>query len=141
MMRCVAVLSMLILTMACGPAAGPAGSAESAALAGPRWLAERIGAEPVLAETEVVFEIRPDGKVSGSGGCNRYFGSGAVDGARLSLGPFGRTKMACPAPIMAQEDRYLALLASAARYEIGGDGRLMLYADGSEPVLVFRAES
>lgn len=52
-----------------------------------------------------------DGKLSGSAGCNRYFGTVAGrDAYELSVGPLGATRMACEQPAMAVEDRFLRAL-------------------------------
>lgn len=36
-------------------------------------------------------------KVSGRGGCNRFFGNYEMDGDKLKFSPLGATRMACPA--------------------------------------------
>ena len=51
-----------------------------------------------------------DSTVSGSGGCNRYFGSYTVDGASLTIGQLGSTEMACQGPGSEIESIYLAAL-------------------------------
>ena len=54
--------------------------------------------------------------MSGFGGCNRIFGRVDEDGA---IGPLGRTMMAGPPEIMAQEDALLALLERAKSQVVG----------------------
>jgi heat shock protein HslJ len=82
-----------------------------------------------------------EGQISGSSGCNRYFGGIAGDGPRdLRLGPrFGATMMACQKEMMSAEKRYLHLLEQvrafgfvlgqlALRYEDKDEGDALLFA-------------
>lgn len=82
-----------------------------------------------------------DGKLSGGGGCNRYFGNYTLgpNNQLLFDGPIGSTQMACAQQIASQEQRYLALLADVYRWEIKGD-RLLLLNNQGQPVLQYRAE-
>ena len=77
-----------------------------------------------------------DGTVSGSAGCNNYFAPYTVDGDALTIGPGGSTMMACLAPIMTQEQSYLANLGAVTRYAIVGD-ELRLFDGGAQPLLTF----
>jgi heat shock protein HslJ len=58
-----------------------------------------------------------DGKVFGSGGCNRYsagiFETGPLE---FSIGPAASTKTACPDPAGKFEDRYFTALQAANRF-------------------------
>ncbi len=81
-------------------------------LAGPEGLG------PLIAGTNVTLEIGGDGSVSGFGGCNRLFGRVDEDGV---IGPLGRTMMAGPPEVMAQEDAFLALLERAKSQVVVGD--------------------
>lgn len=58
---------------------------------------------------EIAFD--PDGHIFGSTGCNRFTGAATQDGTTLTVGPLATTNMACPDPLMAQEDAILRLLA------------------------------
>jgi putative lipoprotein len=75
-----------------------------------RWRAETIRNRGVPPGFEAVLEIAADGKVSGSGGCNRISGTVTVEGAHMSFGPIVSTKMACPA-FSDHESNFLAALA------------------------------
>jgi heat shock protein HslJ len=89
-------------------------------------------------EIEITLVFTPDGRIAGSGGCNRYF-SGVELGApgELSLGPVGSTMMACSELTMAQEQQYLQALQSAGRYRLAGDRLELLF--GEDGVLTFEA--
>ena len=87
----------------------------------------------VLADTEITVLFGDDGKVTGSAGCNNYFGSYEVDGESITFGLLGSTLMACsePAGIMDQEIAYFAALGSAVTYHIEGDKLELMDADGT----------
>ncbi len=58
-----------------------------------------------------------DGRISGSAGCNRYFAK-VEDRGRgvISIGPVGVTRMACPQPLMDQEQSFLDTLGRVDRF-------------------------
>jgi heat shock protein HslJ len=114
----------------------------AADLDGTTWtLLELSEDQPALADTEVTLSFAGD-QLSGSAGCNNYTGSfslGADNPFVLTTGPIAATKMACPDPILNQENAYLNALQSAVQwgYEIG---KLAIYypvADGSYARLLF----
>lgn len=118
--------------------------AETAAgLEGTRWVLEsQVGPNgetvPALPDREVTAEFS-DGALTGSGGCNNYFGSYTVDGANLTIGQVGSTMMACmPEAIMQQETQFFANLQSAATYTIV-DGQLQIADATGNVVLTFAA--
>jgi heat shock protein HslJ len=77
-----------------------------------------------------------EGRVGGSGGCNRYFGGvEAGDDGSIRIHGLGSTMMACLEPIMAQEQAFFDLLGRVDAVRRDG-GRLELLSAGS-PVLVF----
>lgn len=109
-----------------------------AALQG-RWLAEDIGGGGVVDRVQTVLEISADGRVSGSGGCNRIFGSVRLDGQAIAFGQMGSTKMACPGAVMMQEQKFLAALAQARRWRIDAPRRKLILSDEAGTVLVVLA--
>ena len=98
------------------------------------------GAEtPVLPDAPVFLEFTPDGKLSGSGGCNRVFGGwGFVEGDPnvIRIWRTGSTKMACALPLMTQEHRFLEELVRVSNHAIDGN-ELRLFYDGGKGVLRF----
>lgn len=88
-----------------------------------------------VPETKVTITFA-DGKISGNGGCNNYFGSYTVDGNALSVQLGGSTMMACSEPIMAQEAAYFAALGTASTYLIAGNQLQIADANG-QTVLAF----
>lgn len=68
-----------------------------------------------------------DGRITGSGGCNRFMGGYEAQGEQLTIGPLASTFMACEPPIMDQESRYLTALQGAQRYEVNEQGLTVFY--------------
>jgi heat shock protein HslJ len=84
-----------------------------------------------MAGTELNASFAEDGKVSGASGCNTYLGSYTINGEKLTFGPLATTRMACPEPIMAQEQAFLAALASTAAYSMEAGRPVLRSADGA----------
>jgi heat shock protein HslJ len=91
-----------------------------------------------VPDVEVTAEFA-DGEVSGSGGCNDYTASYETDGSSIEVGPAAVTQMACPEPVMEQEQAFLAGLENAVEYSITGNELGMTDAEG-DGVLKFVAE-
>lgn len=109
-----------------------------ASLVGTRWIASMINngrgaVSSLVAGTRVDAEFTGDGRVHGSGGCNRYSGSYALDGATLSFGEVASTMMLClePEGVGEQEAAYFAALARVTTFRIEGDRLQLRDADGA----------
>ena len=98
-------------------------------LGGPEWVLSELGwGEPLPDAAEITISFHDD-KVTGSGGCNRYFAAVTGDTpGELVFSGMGATRMACPEPAMDLERVYLRALANASRYSFLG-GRLVLGCD------------
>jgi heat shock protein HslJ len=110
--------------------------------AGTTWALDRYKAAdgtmtPILPATAVTV-LFENGNLTGSAGCNSYFGSYAMEGANgITIGPLGSTLMFCGEPgVMEQETAYLTLLQSAVSYEVSG-AQLILSDAGGMPVLEY----
>ena len=81
-----------------------------------------------------------DGKVSGSGGCNTYFGSYQVDGENITISELAITEMACMEPegVMDQESLIMEYLGDAQRFELQ-ENRLMIFR-GDREALTFNPQ-
>jgi len=84
--------------------------AQSAELAGSEWRPEWVDGATSPSGTEVLVRFEAEGRVTGNGGCNRFFGSYKVTGDALEFGPLGATRMACPDPIMDHETALFKVL-------------------------------
>ena len=104
-------------------------------LTGTTWLAEDIMGAGVVDRVQSTLQPLPDGRVAGSGGCNRFTGTGNVAGGKVDLGLLAATRMACAPAVMAQEDKFLKALSASKRYEISPQG-LMHFFDQAGAVTV-----
>ncbi|WP_088890379.1 META domain-containing protein [Leptolyngbya ohadii] len=98
---------------------------------------------PMLPASDTVptAEFR-DGRIAGSGGCNRFMGGYETEGNQLKIGPLASTFMACQPAVMSQESTYLKALQGAQRYEITDDGLTIFYeTEEGEGVLRFVAQT
>ncbi len=73
------------------------------------------------------------GKLGGTAGCNRYFGSYVLGEAnKLTLGSeMGSTQMACEPEVMDQEHRYLRLLGQVVAIDRAEDHLILKNADST----------
>lgn len=67
-----------------------------------------------------------DGHISGSGGCNRYFGAVKVSGPKIHFADIGATKMMCAGDVVTGESKFFDVLNNAHYYSIGLGGKLFL---------------
>jgi len=109
-------------------------------LEGKRWLLKSFGDTEVSAGQEITIEVK-NGQVIGSGGCNRYF-AGVSDvqesGRAIKIGPVGSMRKACPAPVMAVEQKYLEALRHVTAFSIAGRQLVLTWNNGdSHGVLRF----
>jgi heat shock protein HslJ len=107
-----------------------------APLVGTNWTLDSFYANDavssLIAGTTINAVFDSDGSVTGSAGCNRYFGSYNVTGNSIVTGSLGSTKMYCNGPgIMQQESSYLAALGRTAAYTISGNRLSLADANGT----------
>lgn len=88
---------------------------------------------PVLGNVVITAFFDDRDRVSGSSGCNRYSGPAIHADDGLSFGAVAGTRMMCSdSQVMAEESRYLDLLARVGdnRISVGPDGRKVELFDG-----------
>jgi heat shock protein HslJ len=79
------------------------------------WHVTKMGSVAIVADKEPTIRFTKDGKIEGTTGCNRFFGSYVQDGAKVTFSGTGATKMACPqGGVMQQEAAFLAILQGNA---------------------------
>ena len=93
-------------------------------ITGMQWILQKMTVEgqdcPLTGEKPYI-KFEPDGKVSGFGSINRYFGSVQMGGeGNLKWSPLGSTKMAGPDELMKQEDMYLKALPLTEQMSVEG---------------------
>lgn len=105
--------------------------AASDPLAGHSWQIREIAGHGVVDGSAPTLAFA-EGRVSGNGSCNRYMGQYQLSGGdHLTLSGLASTMMACPAPLLQQEDRLLDLLADVRSYAVAGEVLTLTTADGS----------
>jgi hypothetical protein len=94
------------------------------------------GAPPLVGTTPTA-EFSAD-QISGSAGCNTYFGTYTLSGSDISIGDLASTEMACmdPEGVMEQDQVFLSALQSAASFRLNGE-RLELLDESGSVVLAF----
>ena len=119
-------------------AAACASNAPTALLADTHWTVASINGEPI-AEVAPTIEFSTD-RISGTGGCNRYFGGYEITGAEtIVIRGVGSTEMACePAEIMAREQAYFTALSAVRAYRHEGE-QLTLSAVAGPTIVLHRA--
>ncbi|MBL8046379.1 MAG: META domain-containing protein, partial [Anaerolineales bacterium] len=91
-------------------------------------------AEAVPAEIEITATFA-EGKITGSGGCNNYFGEYTEEVGRITVASIGATKMACEGKLDL-EQRFFTEIAQAHTVLVEA-GQLRLVSDSG--TLVFEA--
>lgn len=75
-------------------------------------------------------------RISGSGGCNRFFGGYSTNADRISLTQMGSTRMACvDETVSRREDDFLAALSAVQSFRRDGDRLVLGTSDGRDLVL------
>lgn len=77
-------------------------------------------------QPERFIRFQAGGRVSGTGGCNRFFGTYTLTGSKLSVGPLASTRMLCAPNIMKAERQFHAKLEGAVTFK-RSKGELSLF--------------
>jgi heat shock protein HslJ len=103
-------------------------AAQPHSLAGTSWQVTgfnngRQAVVSVLSGTTLTMAFSAEGRVSGSGGCNRYSAAYTAIGQKLTFGPAAATRMMCAGPegVMEQEQQFLRALETVATARFEGD--------------------
>jgi heat shock protein HslJ len=75
--------------------------------------------------------------ISGSAGCNRYFGSYTLHQGKLSFSQLGSTKMMCMD--MTEEDAFFKHIGQVTRFKLNDD--ILTLFDRNMPVMQFTAQA
>ncbi|MFN2145924.1 MAG: DUF4377 domain-containing protein [Anaerolineales bacterium] len=95
---------------------------------------------PFVTGKEATFSYDPEtGQVSGTTGCNRYFGDVQVDNEQhtLTFGPLATTRMACRGDLNQQQQDFLEIMDRVTSFAVES-GRLVLFTEAAD-TLVFTA--
>lgn len=120
------------------PAATAAPMADGdSGLWGSAWQLEDLGGRPSMSQVQATLEFPAEGgRAVGNASCNRFFGGVAVDGDSITFLDVGTMRMSCPEAINDQEQRFLAALGSAERYEVE-DQELRIFGGDTEAPIRF----
>jgi putative lipoprotein len=105
-------------------------------LIGTSWLAEDIGGRGVIDNAQTTITFDAEGRVAGSGGCNRYFGPVTIEGSTISFGDLGATRMACVPALMDQEQKFFDALAATRSYRFDDPGNKLVFLGEDSTILV-----
>ena len=116
--RAVCVLLMVLVVV------GFPGGADASDLAGSEW--------GLRKPPERFIQFQATGQVSGTGGCNRFFGSYTVSGNKLSVGPLASTRILCASPIMKAERQFHKKLEDTASFRRSSAELSLFDEEGAE---------
>jgi heat shock protein HslJ len=108
-------------------------------LAGSEWRPRFMSASELPAETHMLVHSNPDEKITGNGGCNRFFGAYSVSGNTIEIGPLVSTRKGCPGLLHA-ETAFFATLEAAKSFAQEGDSLLLFDAAGTKLAQFVRAD-
>lgn len=100
------------------------------------WQVTALGDAELIEPERLSLNFLSQGRVAGSSGCNRLVGGFALSGEGLRFGAMGSTMMACTEPLMEQERRMLDALEQVTRFDIAGDGALLLIGGDQDSALL-----
>lgn len=103
-------------------------------LQGVTWHITHIDDQALSNDAHAYIEFLVNNEITGSSGCNRFFGKYALTGETLTSEDLGSTRMACPSSLMAQEKSLFQALASVRgfSFDTADIQRLRLHADGMD---------
>jgi heat shock protein HslJ len=104
---------------------------------------DRGSLKTLVADTEITAEFKSANRtVVGTGGCNSYFADYEIDNDSLTvIPPIGATEMACPPPIMEQEQEYFDLLETAESFLINNNKLIISCSANKEMVFIEKTET
>jgi heat shock protein HslJ len=113
-----------------------------------RWLLVRYrdskGRLSLTGQEDRPFLIfMPEGKVTGSGGCNRFFASYEASESNLKIGLIGSTRMFCQDPpwLMGMEGDFFGCLERSSRFELAEDSLKIFDVENRELLCFVRDEN
>jgi heat shock protein HslJ len=124
------------VALAIAAAAMPA-AADAPVLAGTTWQLAAMDNEEIAPDAGIGIAFGRDGRVGGSGGCNRFGGGFTQAGESVSFTPLMATRMMCPNGVSDREQAFLSALEGTLLTGFR-DGILVLRPQGEAPVLTFR---
>jgi heat shock protein HslJ len=119
-------------------AVGTAGMTMGVDLPGSAWRPSFSAAE-LPAGIKMQVELQPDGKITGNGGCNRFFGGYTISNTHIKIGPLASTRKGCPG-LLRLETAFFATLQAASSFEQTDTTLILFDASGARLAQLVRAE-
>ena len=119
-------------------AVGTVGVTMGVDLAGSEWRPSFMSATELPAGIKMQVEFQPDGRITGSGGCNRFFGGYTVSGNHIKIGPLASTRKGCPGLIKV-EATFFATLQAASSFAQTDTTLILFDASGDRLAQFIRA--
>jgi heat shock protein HslJ/membrane-bound inhibitor of C-type lysozyme len=105
------------------------GGSPAELLSDTQWTLLYIDDDPVVENSAASLTFSAAGRVAGNASCNRYTASWQLDGEALTISQAASTRMACPEPLMQQEQRFIAQLQSTRSFWINEQDQLELRSE------------
>lgn len=99
-------------------------------LQGVEWTLESLGGNRLTVPASLTF--MPNGRLTGSNGCNRLMGAYEITGEGLRFSQMVSTRMACEPGVMQQADRVDQYLSTVHGFSFNEQGALVLHAEQGE---------
>lgn len=126
------LLVLAALVAACGPGAEMSATPGApSTLAGTAWRAVSVSGAAPVAGREPTLAFSAD-KISGSTGCNQFFGGYTYADGTIKMENVGMTLMACDDAVGTVEAAYTKALNGATTVTIDDGGQLLLSGTGGE---------
>jgi heat shock protein HslJ len=94
------------------------------------WTGET--AVSVIEKTDPIIAFTDDGQISGTSGCNIFFGNYDLADGRLTIRKIESTNMTSISEVLNQEEAFFTLLLKTDAYRIDGDRLRLFDASGME---------
>ena len=108
-------------------------------LTGKIWVLTNIGNIRSDTTVQTTLSFNEDNQISGSAGCNQYFGSYELKEGSFTVTGIGATKKMCAENVMTQEDNFLTTLDAANSMKLFGSN-LVIYSDEVIDKLKFKQQ-
>jgi heat shock protein HslJ len=114
--------------------------AQEVSLHSTKWKLIRLGSENTTALKEPITLVfnEDQSRISGFGGCNRYFGTCQLSGNRITISGTGSTKMFCE-ETMRYEDTFFRLLSEVETFQVK-NGHLQLMTGNKKVLELVKSE-
>ncbi|RBW49405.1 META domain-containing protein [Marinobacter sp. F3R11] len=106
---------------------------------GAEWVVEDLAGAGIIDSSRMTIEFLGENRMAGLASCNRYGGQYEIKGEGVSFGGIFSTRMACAPALMAQEHRFLELMAKVTSAAIGRRGELVLTTSSGETITAFQS--